>query len=117
MSAESTINGYLSGYAPLVADVGTRIYPEVIAQDAPLPVVVYNKLEGEVFNDLEGNHMIGRYRFSVQAWHRTKDSAEAVLDKCIAALAANKIPIETRTATFDEEIGLHGAVLEFDYWG
>ncbi len=117
MSVESTVNGYLTGHAALTALVGSRIYPEAAALDSPLPYVVFSKLEGEEYNNLLGERLLGRYRFSVQAWHRVKDSAETTLNECIEALRVNGVPIETRTASFDEEVGLHGAIAEFDYWG
>jgi Protein of unknown function (DUF3168) len=116
VSAESTIYGILSGYGPLTSLVGTRIYPEVIAQGEDLPAVVYSKTDSEVYNQLLGTAGITRHRFTVQSWSLTRDEAENVLDKAADALAAQVIPIESRAATFDTEVGLHAAALEFDYW-
>jgi len=118
MSAEAVIYGYLSGYAPLTdaGAVGARIYPDVIAQGEPLPAVVYSKPETEDFTTLDGTLALTRNHFVVQAWAMTRAEAESILDLCVAALAAQNIPIDGRGSTFDEEVGLHAAALEFDYW-
>jgi len=41
MSAESELYAALSGHAALTALVSTRIYPDAIPEDQPLPAVVY----------------------------------------------------------------------------
>lgn len=116
MSLESTVLGYLAGYAPLTALVGTNVFPDVAAQGAALPIVTYSKVETEDINGLDGTRLMTRARFRVESWHGTKDVAEDVADKVVAALAANTTPTEGRQSTFDTDEGLFGASVEFDIW-
>ena len=44
MSAETALYAVLAAYAPLTALVSTRIYPDAIPEDKPLPAVVYSHM-------------------------------------------------------------------------
>jgi hypothetical protein len=116
MSVESNLYDTLRNYSSLSALVSTRIYPMVAAEGSALPLVVYAKVEVEPFNTLDNTVALTRNRFSVQAWALTRDDAETVIDRCRDALAASYVPIEARDAQFNEEVGLHGATIEFDIW-
>jgi len=123
MSAETNVYDLLRTNAALLAVLGgqERVYPQVIfapedGSAPPLPAVVYSLAETEEFADLYGTVQVGRHRFEVQAWSRTRDEADAVLSACRAALAAAGIPIVMRASTFDTDVGLHAATLAFDYW-
>ena len=116
MSAESDVYDWLRNNAPLAAEVGTRIYPEVIAQGETLPAMVYSKVQTEDFNSLLGERLMTRNRFMVQAWSNTRDEAESVLSLAVAALLAVGVPVEGRASDFNEDVGLHGASVEFDTW-
>jgi hypothetical protein len=116
MSAESTVYDTLKNYAPLAAEVGLRIFPEVAAQGSDLPLVVYSKTQTEDFNALTGARMLTRNRFQVSGWDLTRDRAEQMIDLVVAALAASGVPVEGRSTAFDEDVGLHGASVEFDTW-
>jgi hypothetical protein len=116
MSAETTLYGILTGYSALTALVGNRIYPDVIAQGEALPALIYRKMGSDPYATLDGVVGITSYRFAVAAWAMKKDDAENVCDKVVAALAASVIPIEARMGDFDTEVGLFGAIVEFDMW-
>lgn len=123
MSAETNVYDLLRTNAGVLAALGgqERIYPQIIfapedGSAPPLPAVVYSLTETEEFADLYGTVQVGRHRFDVQAWSRTRDEADAVLAACRAALAASNIPIVMRASTFDTDVGLHAASLSFDYW-
>ena len=80
MSAESELYAALSGHAALTALVSTRIYPDAIPEDKPLPAVVYSTEAATPEWCLNDTAAATAYRFRIVAWSTTRTSAKAVGD-------------------------------------
>lgn len=115
MDAFQLTASYLSTWAPLEALVADRITADVAREGTLLPLVVYTVTDQESINALD-NSGIRQCRVSVQAWANQRSEVEGVLDECVAAFAAQGVPLEARNGFFDEESGLHGGSVEFDLW-
>lgn len=117
MTAEADFYAVLAGDAALAALVSDRIYPLAIAQGTPLPAVAYARTDTAYENTLGGSVALSRVRFAVQAWGEQVTDVEAIGDAIVAALAAVSVPPEGRFTVFDDEMGLYGLTVEFDWWG
>ncbi len=107
MSAESTLYGYLSGHAALVALVGDRIYPDVMPEGTAFPAIVFARTGTEPTYSLAGALMCEDVSFVVGVWGTTRDSADDVADAIVAALHANGERMTAREPAFDPEVGLY----------
>lgn len=116
MSAESELYAALSGHAALTALVSTRIYPDAIPEDQPLPAVVYSTEAATPEWCLNDTAAATAYRFRIVAWSTTRTSAKAVGDAIVAALLANGVPYYNRFSGFDAEIGQFADVVEITWW-
>lgn len=116
MTINSEVYAVMSGYAPLVTLVGTRIYPDAASQGDVFPSVVYMLPASEGLGVLSGELSLMRHRVVVAAWSPVKDVADEVADAVIAAFAAASVPAEARSAEYDEDSGLYSTTTEFDYW-
>jgi hypothetical protein len=108
VSAESIVYGWLSGFAGLTALVGTRIYPDVIPEQASLPAIAFTRSQTEPVSTIHGSVFAEFVAVQIQAWSATRTEAEAVADAVVDALAANAEIYIARGALFDEETGYFG---------
>jgi len=117
MSAESDLYTVLAGYAPLTALVSTRIYPDAIPEDKPLPAVVYSVEAANTEVCLNSSVAAIATRFRIAGWGATRTSAKAVGDQVVAALRAIGVPEDNRFSGFDAEVGQFADVTEITWWG
>lgn len=117
MSAESDLYAVLAGYAPLVALVSTRIYPDTIPEDKPLPAVVYSVEAATPEACLDSSIAAIATRFRIAGWGTTRTSASGVGDQIVAALLAIGVPYDNRFSGFDAEVGQYADVIEITWWG
>jgi hypothetical protein len=122
VSIESDFVDALDAYAPLVALVGDRISKNMLDQDAPRPLVVFNA-NHEPQHGLDNSLQATLCTFTVACWAGSGTSAAAVADAVEAALnaftASQTSAIATvlgRAGAFDEEIFIHGEVLTVEWW-
>lgn len=116
MSAESALYAALSGASGLTALVGTRIYPDVIPEDADLPAVVYQRAGTAPVITISGSVLADDVRFVIMAWGKTRTSADAVADQVGQALAASGNPVVDRSTGYDPDVGLHGVTIDADWF-
>ena len=116
MSIESDVYSALTGHAGLTALVADRIYPSAIAQGSALPAVAYARTDTEYATTLAPAVALTRTRFAVQAWGPVQADVETIGGQIVAAMLAVNVPPEARYATFDDEMGLYGLTVEFDWW-
>lgn len=117
MSAESDLYAALAGHAPLTALVSTRIYPDAIPEDKPLPAVVYSTEAAAPEWCLNDTAAATAYRFRIVAWGTTRTAASGVGDQIVAALLAIGVPYDNRFSGFDAEVGQFADVTEITWWG
>lgn len=116
MSAESALYSILSGHAGLTALVSTRIYPDAIPEDKPLPAVVYSTESSVPEVCLNNSVAAEQSRFRIVGWGTTRTSAAAVGDQIITALRAAGVPEDNRFSGFDAEVGQFADVTEITWW-
>lgn len=86
MTIESAIYSRLSGFAGLSALVSTRIYPNVLAQNATLPAVVYQRISAGRISLMGVDAAVLPARFQFTAWATGHTAAAAVRDQVRQAL-------------------------------
>ena len=116
MSAESALYTVLSGAAGLTALVSTRIYPDAIPEDKPLPAVVYSTESSVPEACLNSSVAAEQTRFRIVGWGTTRTSAAAVGDQIVIALRAIGVPEDNRFSGFDAEVGQFADVTEITWW-
>lgn len=116
MSAETELHAALAAYAPLTAVVADRIYPDFLAQEIPLPAVVYQRLETEYVVTIHDGVVHGS-RVVLEVWclHGTRIGAEGLADLVEGAIAADLLPTERRPE-FDPETLTHSTVVSVAVW-
>lgn len=77
---------YLSADAGLTAAVGGRIYPTLAPSTAPLPYVVYQRIDEEESGHLGGLSGLSRATYQFNIWGRTEQHVETVLQALKLAL-------------------------------
>jgi hypothetical protein len=86
---EEGIYSYLSGYAGLVAKVGTRVYPVRFPQSTIMPCVVYQRIDTPRITTMDSSGSSGDLinpRFQFEVWAETYDEAKDICDILRAAL-------------------------------
>ncbi len=117
MSAETDLYAVLAGSAGLAALVSTRIYPDAIPEDQPLPSVVYSVESANPEACLDSSIAATATRFRIVGWGKTRTSASGVGDQIVAALLAIGVPYDNRFSGFDAEVGQFADVTEITWWG
>ncbi len=116
MSAETEFRAALLAHAPLLALVpAARIAQNAAADSNTTPNLVYGSARIPDFH-LDNSVGATNVQFSVQCWADTAATASAVADAAVAALLAESVVCTSRSTTFDEELGLDGEELVFDWW-
>lgn len=116
MSAESTIYDALRLYAPLIAAVGARIYPDAIAEDEPLPAIVFTRGGTEPIYTIDGTLHAERVSMSVEALASSRTEAEDTCNQAVAALRAAGLYHSNRGSTVWPEVGAYSATVDVDVW-
>ena len=116
MSAESDLYAVLAGSAGLAALVSTRIYPDAIPEDKPLPAVVYSAESSAPEFCLDNSLAAVAIRFRIVAWGVTRTVAAQAGDQIVAALALAGVPYDNRFSGFDGEVGNYADVTEITWW-
>jgi hypothetical protein len=69
--------------APVVSNlIGTRIYPNIVPQKAPMPAVTYQQISGPRLHDMQGAVGMAKARYQINCWAesyaKSKELDEAV---------------------------------------
>ena len=90
MSLETDLRAFLADDDGIGELVGTRIYPDVAAQGAALPHLVYTRITTDRGHTMDGPEGVQRPQFLMPCWAETRLSARALADKVRAALDGYK---------------------------
>lgn len=118
MSAETAIYSTLSGAGAVTAIVGTRIYPDFLAQEIVLPAIVTQRAETEYTNTIHSGAVIAS-RIVMDAWclAATRLGAETLADVVVIALPlGNQFRIDDRRIEFDAETLTFATILSAVIW-
>lgn len=85
MRAEQVLYDRLSGWAPLTALVGDRIYPHPAPRNTTLPLITYYKTAAVPFK-ASGSRAATRHAFAVACWATEYEQAKSIADEVHAAL-------------------------------
>lgn len=116
MSAESKVYDALRSNGPLVAFVGTRIYPDAIAEGEVMPAIVFARTATEPIITIDGTIHADRVSMHVEVWAASRTEAEDICNAAINALLVAKLYYNNRGGGFDPEVGAYSATLDVDVW-
>ena len=116
MSAESEIYAAMIASTELAALVSTRIYPDSIPEECPLPALAFVRTGGEKFYGLDNTLHAERVRMRVVCWAETRTVANEVGDAVTDALVSAGLPPATPDADYAESVGEFASVIETDWW-
>lgn len=116
MSAESTVYDALRTDAGVAALVGTRIYPDAIAEGEALPAIVYSRVATEPTITIDGSIHNERVAMHIECWAMTREAAENIANAAINALLIARRYYNNRGSGYDPEVGAHAATLDVDIW-
>jgi len=115
MSAETDLYAVLTGAAGVVALVGNRIYPDVVAEEAALPAIAYQRSATEFLNTIHGTAPLGETAsIEITCVATTRPGANAVANAVVASLAGTEFIAIDQSAATDfggGEPGLWGAIV------
>lgn len=80
------IYSLLTNDATVSGLVGTRVYPGMAPQGCARPFIVYQRVSGEAYPDLDGMTGIVKSRVQVDCYANTYQAASALYAAAIAAL-------------------------------
>lgn len=87
---EDAIFSRLSGFAGLAALIGTRIHPDTLPQEEPLPAIVYQRISTVHHHTHDGPSKLAAPRFQLTVWAETSKAARAVARQIFLALEGFK---------------------------
>lgn len=112
MSAETELYTALSGLAALTALVSTRIYPDVIPEDAIMPAVVTARQSTEPVISISGVKLGEFAQMTVSGWAATRTLSESIGDQITEALRLAGNPATNRAGGYDEETGFFSVSID-----
>lgn len=86
MSVETVLFSRLSEHTGLNALVSTRVYPNLIPQNATMPVVSYHRISTHRESAMGVDTGVARARFQLDAFAATYSAVRAVAEQIRAAL-------------------------------
>jgi hypothetical protein len=123
---EQAIYSILSTDATTKALVGTRIYPNVVPQDATLPAIAYQRISGSRVQSHGGPSNLARPRFQFTCLAVNYSGARAVANAVRQALDGYKNTaasvyvqaghIQTDFDSFADGENLHAVRVDFYLW-
>jgi hypothetical protein len=67
-TAEAVLQRILAA-APVVSNlIGSRIYPNIVPQKAPMPAVTYQQISGPRLHDMQGAVGLAKARYQINCW-------------------------------------------------
>lgn len=115
MSAESSLYSRLSAAAGVTALVSTRIYPDVIPEDAVLPAIAFQRAATDFINTLHGTSLGSTPTLEITCVDSSRVAAIALANAVVQALNATAFYAIDQQAAVDFENGLWGAVVSVNF--
>lgn len=117
MTPAEELRAVLTGHAPLVARVGSRIRSDIAAPGDVLPLIVFQRVSVAPEYNLGNEVVATRSTFQVECWGNTRSESSDVAELVIAALAAADLPIDPSDPdALDPETAQRAVVLNLDIW-
>lgn len=119
MTIETDIVDALKGDMDLAALIADRVYPDTIAQGAPMPAVAYTEITGQREQHLQGSCDLfnGRYQFDCYALTALQAGAvREVLCAALEAATAFSVVQGIRTGGFETDTKRYRRMVEFSIW-
>jgi hypothetical protein len=127
-TAEAVLQRILAA-APVVSNlIGSRIYPNIVPQKAPMPAITYQQISGPRLHDMQGAVGLAKARYQINCWAVSyagaKELAEAVrlvLDGyssagTIVVIHLNNEGDMPEIIAGDDVLGRYGKRLDFMVW-
>jgi hypothetical protein len=119
VSAETELHAALTGYAALTTAVADRIYPDFLAQEIPLPAVVYQRADTEYETTIHSGAVLASIvTFEIYCMATSRVAAEALANLVELAIAAPQnslLPINRRPE-FEPETLTFSTVVSCTIW-
>lgn len=112
MSAESEVYAALAGDSGLAALVGPRIYPDVLPELEAYPAVVYARARTERIISISNVDYGSDVAVQVSTWAENRTDCDAAAVAVDAALRVAGILPVSRQSGYDDDAGLHAAIIE-----
>jgi hypothetical protein len=112
VTGEQQLYRILDADTTLAGLVDQRIYQDIIPQPDALPAVVYSRSGTEPVTTIHGAVAASFAQIQIQAWAKTRATAEAVAAAIVAALDAEGEPYAARSALYDDETKCHGIAID-----
>lgn len=115
MSAETDLYAALSGALAVTALVSTRIYPDVVPADEPLPCVAYTRTGSDPVRTIHSAAPVAETAFiDVVCMAESRVAADQVADAVETAAAAAGFSRADRLGGFDFEKLIYTTDLSFE---
>jgi hypothetical protein len=115
-AAETQIYNALSGAPAVTAYVSTRVYPDQAAEDADIPLIVFDRANTRYDYTIHGSHYASVAQMAISCWASTRISAEAIADTVVAALETAQLTVTTRDGILDPQTGKYAAIVGCEIW-
>lgn len=116
MSAEQDLYTVLSGNAGVMALVSTRIYPDIVPEDAALPAIAYQRAQTEFVTTIHGGTSLGQtVVLEVSCVATTRAGALALANAVVAAMNGTDFYSIDQQSAVDYENGLWGSVVSVNF--
>jgi hypothetical protein len=113
---ETELRTLLVGDAAVNALVSGRVSADRMAQDQPMPFVVFTRTGTEPVTDVSGAVLASRTFLEVQCWAQTRAAAESLADACQTAIRGAVKLVTNRAAVYDPDMDVEGTVLSVEWW-
>lgn len=123
MTISEAIYSKLSNDSGVSAQVSTRIYPSVAAQDSDKPYIVFYRISTERIGALNDDTDVVNVRFQIDVWASSYTSLRTTADAVRSALqrwqnvtvSSTKIEdsvIEDEQESYDNDVKAHRAMID-----
>lgn len=117
MSAETVLYATLTGSAPVSALVATRIYPDLVPQEAALPCVAFSRVDTRYLTTIHTATPLGQDAvLEVACMATSRTAADALADAVLTAAGGAGFTALSRRAELDAENNLWAAVLTVEHF-
>ena len=113
MSAKTDFFAIISVNAGVIAQVGTRVYPDALPEKCIYPAIVFSARIVPIIS-ISGAKLAEDIEIPCTCWAETRTAADAGADAADAALAGSKFHISGREDAYDPETGLYGTALSIN---
>jgi len=86
MDIETVLVAYLLAHTGTKALIGTRLYPDVLPQEEPLPALVYQSISDVKLHSLTGQYGLEQPIYQITVYGATRATAKAVAAQVKSAL-------------------------------